>query len=310
MLAAGGVTIGLGIAGASAVEFTSDGGSPGAEGFTAKTVPSGSDPLVLVDADQVDPSGTAATVTRTLLGARPFDDLPDALGGMFEDHSRSTIDRRAVGKLVFVGSDADPDHGGAVVWADWTDDELIEVLDSGGDSATDVRTDSYGDRTLYTTGETSAVELGDTEFALGTPEVVRDIVDVWHADADPVGGTTLDSFERTPLEANVRFSFGELRLTCDDTVASESGAYDAITQVYGSVPESDDTVRLHMRVGSNDASKGIAAAIRADLGVDDDAVTVDYQNDVVTVEYSPEDENSDFAGDVIETTVCSIGRSG
>ncbi|WP_132058600.1 hypothetical protein [Halorussus amylolyticus] len=307
VLTAGVGAIGLGIVGVSAIEFATDDDSPGAEGFTAKTVPAGSDPLVLVDADEIASSDTANGVTRTLLGAGQFDDLPDALVGMFGDESQSVIDPEAVGKMAFVGSETG-DGGGAVVWADWTDDELLEVLESGGGNATP--SESYRDRMMYGTDDASAAVLGDTEFALGTPEVVRTIADVWHGDADPVGGTTLDSFERTPSEATVRFSFEEIQFSCDDTTASDSDAYDAVTQVYGWVPASDDGIRLRLRVESNDATDEVAAAVRSDPGVDGDAVTVGHDADFVTVEYSPDDENSDFAGDGIETTVCAIGRSG
>lgn len=331
MLSAGGVLAGLGFVGASTVKLGSDDDqSLGADGFTAKTVPAGSDPLVLIEANELAQNDAAKAATRTLLGAGQFGDLPDALVEAFADESgsaeesESLFDVGRVGKLVLVGSDANANAGGAVVWADLTDDELVTVLESGNE--TDARTESYGSQTLYTTGETSAATLGDTEFALGTPEVVRDIVDVWYGDAEPVGGETLDSFERTPLGAHVRFSFDELQLACDDVSASQSDVYDAVTQIYGSVSGSGDAVRLQLRVESNAAASETATAVSDDLGLEggddpegEDAglphkvrndVTVEHEHDFVVVEYDPRaDGNAEVAGVVVETITCLTGRS-
>lgn len=326
-LSAGGALVGLGVVGASAFELTSETNeTPGADGFTAGTAPAGSDPLVLVDTDGIAENNTAKAVTGTLLGAEQFGDLPDALVGAFENgsESRSAIDTDPVGKLVLVGSDVAPDVGGAVVWADWTDDDLLDVFESSDE--TETQTERYRSRTLYTAGGTSAAVLGDQEFALGATEVVRNVVDAWHGDADPVGGETLRSFERTSRRAHVRFSFDELRLACDGVAASRSAAYDRITQVYGSVPATGGVVRLHLRVAPDGDRTDVATALRNDLGVTGgdssrgenaglphdavDGVTVESEHDFVTVEYGSAGDRNGFASDVVETTVCLTGRTG
>ncbi|WP_276301811.1 hypothetical protein [Halorussus lipolyticus] len=257
----------------------------------------------------------------TLLGARQFEDLPEALVGAFESESKSVVDLDSVGKLVLAGSKV-TEGGGAVVWADWTDDELVAVLKSSG--KTEITTESYEERTLYTTGKISAAVLGDDQFALGTPEVVRDIVDVWYGDAEPVGGTTLDSFERTPQEACVRFSFEKLRLACDG-LAAQSEVYDSVTQIYGSVPPEGDEVRLRLRVESSAATTEVATAVSDALGLGNrdgsevntilppkarDDVTVGHEHDFVSVEYTQNaDEDVTSAGGIIETIVCMTGHS-
>lgn len=326
-LSAGGVLVALGVVGASAFEFASDDDPPGADGFTAKTVPAGSDPLVLVDAEEAAHDDAAKAALRTLLAAGQFADVPDALVEAFDSDPQSTVDASSVGKLAFVGSDVAGNAGGAVVWADWSDDELRGVLGSVGRA--DVRTETYGDRTLYTTAGTSAAVLADEAFALGATAVVRDIVDAWHGDAEPVGGATLDSFERTPREANVRFSFDELRLACDRGGEGRPDAYDRITRVYGWVPSTGDGIRLRLRVESGTAGGEVATAVRNDLaagGERDEAaseegdaglprgaatgVTVGHDHDFVAVDYALDAaENAALVSDVVETTVCAVGRS-
>ena len=326
VLSAGGVLVGVGLIGSSALKLTSENDqTPGADGFTAKTVPAGSDPLILIDPDELAQNDTAMVVSRILVGARQFDDVPDGLVEASEGESSPTVDSNDAGKVVLVGSAEADGGGGAVVWADWTDDELIDVLEST--DGAERRTEAYRGRTLYTTGETSAAILGDTEFALGTPKVVRSVVDVWHGDAEPVDGETLDSFERTPPEAPVRFSFDELHLACDDAAPSQSDAYDAVTQIYGSVSATGDAVRLQLRVDSNAATSEVATAVSDDLGLDgeDDSesegggfphkarndVTVGHEHDFVVVELDPRaDRNAEVAGVVLETIVCLTGSSG
>ncbi len=325
MLAAGGLVATLGIVAGSPFEFSSDDGTPGALGFTAGTAPIGSDPLVLINTSEIRENNVAKRVASTLLAARQFDDIPTVLTGMFANNSSSSVDVSRVGKLLLVGSDRSDDSGGAVVWADWDDDDVISVL--APTEKAEIRTESYGGQTLYTSGATSVVVLGDTEFAFGTTEVVRTIADVWHGDSDPVGGETLDSFERTPLRATVRFSFDTLGVPCND--ASSPNVYDSVTQVYGSVPSDRNTVRLHLRVESNHVRHKVATAVRDDLETvsvesEEDAsgtgseklpydavenISVDHKHDTVTLTYRPDDKDDKYVHAVIETLVCLIGRS-
>lgn len=150
-------------------------------------MPAGSDPLVLVDADESAESDAVRAVTGTLLDARQFDNLAEAFGS----GSESAVDANRVGKLVLVGSgrgedgDGSVTGGGAVVWADWpTTNRSASSNRKAGRTAGPNRTGTEP----CTRRETSAAVLGDAEFALGTTEVVRDIVDVCTATPNPSVG--------------------------------------------------------------------------------------------------------------------------
>ncbi|ODR79791.1 hypothetical protein BG842_07075 [Haladaptatus sp. W1] len=326
VLAAGGLVASIGIvAGTSSFEFLSDDGTPGALGFTAGTAPIGSDPLVLVNTDEIRENNAAKRVTSTLFAASQFNDVPTALTGIFSTNSSSQVDMKRVGKLVLVGSNLSDNSGGAIVWADWNDDDVVSVLKQTDEAQ--VRTESYGDQTLYTSGATSAAVLSDIAFAFGTTKVVRTIVDIWHGDRAPVGGETLDSFERTPLRATVRFSFDTLGVPCNDV--SSSNVYDNVTQIYGSVPSDENAVRLHLRVKSNDVRRKVATAAMDDLETASveseqnqsntggaklpyDAVeniSVDDKHDTVTLTYRPDNKDDEYVRALVETLVCLVGRS-
>jgi hypothetical protein len=96
-----------------------------------------------------------------------------------------------------------------VVRADWTEDDLVGLLETDDDLVGLLETDdgsapneeTYRGRTQFVSGGTAAATLGDTEFAVGTTATAKRLVDDWHGDAEPVGGTTLDSFERIPSRA-------------------------------------------------------------------------------------------------------------
>lgn len=341
------VTAGVAAAGglgALAATFTSrEGRRLGANGFTAKTAPSGSDSVVVIDADAIPDAPLAKAAAKVLLDADAFDALPGALREPFLAASPAVTSTDRIGKLVLVGSSGDETSGtppggepasrtadgGAVVWADWTDDELVSVLES--ETETGTRRDSYRGRTCYANGDTTGARLGDTAFALGSPDTVRRIVDVWHHDADPVGGEALETLERTPLGAPVRFSFDRLGPPHEDggrsTTAWPSGA--RVVHRYGSVPAAGDSVRLRLRVEPAGKASEVAAAVQAELETasgnetagtgeptlsptDVERIAVSQDHDFVTVEYRPDaDGTPDPAAidDVIATMIRVAGRS-
>ncbi|SEQ89016.1 hypothetical protein [Natrinema salaciae] len=316
VLAAGVGLGGFGIGGIFALKSDKDEELPGPQGFSAMLAPAGSDPLVMAHVDDVLQSGISKNVLHTLLSASQFDDLPDALTKAFDTIPETAVDIDSVGTLLLVGSDVAKDAGGAVVWANWTADDLVTVLESQDD--TDIQSESYRGQTIYTAGETSAAKVGETVFMFGTSTVVRDlIVSSTDDDAKPVGGKTLDSFARTPLSAHVRFSFETLGLSCNTiaTSAKTSSVYDGIQQVYGSVPDSGDEVRFHLRVDPSADRQEIATTVRDELGTVErdfvDNIEVTDEHDFVAIQYSHNpDEKATVASEVLGSVVCRSNLSG
>ncbi|WP_423746412.1 hypothetical protein V5735_18755 (plasmid) [Haladaptatus sp. SPP-AMP-3] len=315
ILVSGGTLIGLGIAGSSIWSFDSDDDQIGPGGLTIGTVPKGSDPLIWVDTDAVKTAAQKATVS-TLLDASTFDDLPDVFVEGFDEKSQSGIDTNDIAELVLVGSDT-PTDGGAIVWADWSKGDIVDLL--GTDQQ--IKSGSYGDHPIHTVGKKSVSLLTDTSFALGTTTVVKSIVDARNGDVGPVGGDTLDKFEGTDHGA-VRFSFNQLPLSCKIRPGQRSAAYDKVTQVVGATPASDVAIRLRLFAASRSAADKVATAIRDDLGIpgsNDDAgnldreypnevtndITVRHESDFVTIEYGGvADDTGKHVRNIVKTVSC------
>lgn len=306
---------GFGISGIFARKSDKDKELPGPQGFSAMLAPAGSDPLIMAHVDDVLQSGISKNVLHALLNANQFTDLPTPLIRAFETRSEAAIDIDSVGTLLLVGSDVASDAGGAIVWANWTADDVVDILESPTD--TDVQSESYRGQTIYTAGEKSAAEVGETVYMFGTPTVVRDLIaSSIDDDIKPVGGKTLDSFARTPLFAHVRFSFETLGLSCDTTSASlkKSSVYDGIDQVYGSVPESGDRVRFKLRVEPSADRQEIATTVRDDLGNSErnfvDDIRITDEHDFVAIQYAPRtDRKATVVSEVLESVVCRSSLS-
>lgn len=319
LLLAGGATVGTGLVGGIAWPFFSDDDarSRGPGGLTAGTVPAGSDPLVWIDIDKVETAAEAAAIS-TLLRSSVFDDVPETLRSEIDNGQSSDASLR---ELVLIGTDAE-DTSAAIVWADWSDERAKGLLKS----SRSVTSETYNGYSVSTAGETSVVVLNDGVFTVGATSAVRNVIDVWNDDVQPISGDTLRRFEGTP-RGNVRFSFDTLPLPCEGVTENRSEAYSRVTQVAGATPKSDSTLRLELFVDSQDATDDVASAVRTDLGVSSpgnqtgnategfpefvtDSITVVHQSDFVRIEYGGVDgESGEYVQKLIRTVSCLVDAS-
>ncbi|AHG00880.1 hypothetical protein HALLA_10980 [Halostagnicola larsenii XH-48] len=223
-----------------------------------------------------------------------------------------------IGKVAVLGSNAGSGSAG-VVWAEWSDDELVALLEQSGQDATEAET--ADGRTIYEAGGRSAVVLGEHVFAIGTDDLVRSVVDVWHGDGDPVSDAVLGPFERTARDAPVRFATTG-RAFHDSSTPPQRAAYDPVTNTSVSITseDGDATVDIAYQVDSTDAAESLADALRTDLGLETTAdaidpvlprgirndLTVDRTSTVVTVRYRDTAETVAEYGDDILTTLEAI----
>jgi len=299
VLVAGFAAVALG-AGGWALRSADSGPGRGAEGFTAGTAPEETDPILFVDPSTVSEQEGSQALADALLAQPAFEGVAGHLGGAFD--GSGPVDIAALDKLLVVGSGV-VDGSAAVVWADWSPDRLASLLGENGRP----ENGTYAGQRTYETDKSSAAVLGDGIFALGTPRVVRSIVDVWHGDAKPISRDVLEPFERTHRNAPVRFATTGLAFKTA-SADSRTQAYETVTNTSVSITAGDDntTVTVSYEVGSTDADDPLAAALRRDLGLSDVAtavepalprgvrgdlaVRVDTET-IVTVEYRARDDS-------------------
>lgn len=283
---------------------------PGAEGFSAKTAPQSSDPLLVVDADEILQRPAIRSGVDTFLDGQAFNSLPEPLRALF-DGTETPLDPNSIGKLVFV--DPAPQGAVAVIWADWTRDDLANVLENATQGS--IESGSYRSRTTYSTETTTAAVLADQAFAIGATEPVRAVVDVWHGEDDPVAQAVLDPFERTPQSAPVRFAASSMNYE-GDTPDLRTDAYDRIVNASGwiEVRGGDPALGFQYQVDSIDVADSVASTLRADLsptageGSDEwtlsesvrNDITVERTGDIIRAEYQDAEELfADHVGQVI-----------
>lgn len=292
---------------------------PGADEFTAGTVPAESDPLLLVFPDELQPDSAPTALSVGLLETPSFRELPVGLADLVTGSSSETAS--AIGKVAVLGSNTGSGCG-AVVWAEWSDDDLVALLEQSGEDATEA--EMSNGRTIHEAGGRSAMALGEHVFAIGTDDLVRSIVDVWHGDGDPVSDAVLGPFERTARDAPVRFATTG-RAFHDGSRSPRTAAYNPVTNTSVSITseDGDATVDIAYQVGSIDAAEPLAGALRSDLVLDSasDAVnpvlprgipndlTVTRTSAVVTVRYRDTAETvAEYGDDVLRALKTVTGN--
>ncbi|SFS55808.1 hypothetical protein [Halostagnicola kamekurae] len=310
----------VGISGCSSLP-TSIGNSnlPGADGFTAGTVPAESDPLLLVLPDEMQPDSAPTALAVELLETPSFAELPSGFAGLVAGQPSEVAS--AVGKVAVLGSNTESGSAG-VVWAEWAEDELLALLEQSGQDATEAET--ADGRTIYEAGGQSAVVLGEHVFAIGTDDLVRSVVDVWHGDGDPVSDAVLGPFERTARDSPIRFATTGLAFH-DSSTPPRRPAYDPVTNTSVSITseDGDATVDIAYQVDSTDAAESLADALRTDLGLETAAdaidpvlprgirndLTVDRTSTVVSVRYQHSAEAvAEYGNDILTTLEAITGK--
>lgn len=307
---------------ASPLTSTEDSRSPGADDFTAGTVPAESDPVLALVPDDVRADSAATTVATQLLDGPSFADLPTRVAHLVREPS-SAIDSAPVGKVVVIGSNAGSGSG-AVIWAEWSEDDLLDMLPQSGQGT--LETQTYDGRTIHKIGERAGVRLAEQVFTVGTSDIVRSVVDVWHGDGDPVSAAVLRPFERTDREAPVRFATTGLAFHADSTPPRTTEyAPVANTSVSIATADRESTVNVAYAVDSINAAKSLGEALERDLGIESVSgavepalprgirrdLAVDRTGTVVTLRYRDGAETvAEYGGDVITAVAAATGAVG
>lgn len=286
---------------------------PGSEEFSSKSVPDGSDPLLFFnDVSCMADCSTESAVATVILEAEQFRDLPSGVKRLLDVSSAAPVATDDVGKIVLIGGEGQTESG-AIIWADWTEDELFDLNDT---TAAAVKNEPYRNRPVYVTDSTAAAMVSNNVFAVGSRTVVHDILDTWHGDGEPLGGSILNSFERTSRSARVRFSFNQLSLDCDGGVSS-SGAYDELQQTYGWVSTETESLHIGLQAKPTADTESIATALRDDLGLSNydqgaalpdeviNDITVTHERDSVMIEYVRNNDEM-LGGAVLRSVLCIL----
>lgn len=308
LAAGGGLTI-LGYAGSQWYANTTS-TPPGADGFSAGTVPESSDPLLVVRPDDGTIDTLTASVTTGLLERTDLDATPGLPTDLL-DADDSSGDLR---KLAAVGS-TQSQQSAVVAWTDWQTSDLLERLERAG--AGEPTSTDYQGRTLHVADDAAAVALTDGVSALGSTDHVRAILDAWHGDAPPVDDAVLDPFERTTRTAPVRLATTGFAFH-DVTPSTRTDAYAPIVNasIDARTDGGDATVTTTYEVRSRDDTEDLAAALERDLGLTDDAapvepalprgirsdLTVSTDPAIVRIDYTaPTDSVTEHVDDVMRT---------
>lgn len=237
----------------------------GADDLTAGTIPASTDTLAVVQLNRAEPPEAVRAVAGLVAEASPFVPVPIQLRGLVSTDSSKTVDPSRIGKLAFVGS-ADG-HGAVVVWADWTKDHFAELVSVSGSD--DHRTEIRHGKSMYTAGDTAGSMLTKTAFVVGHPSVVADTIGVWHGDEEPVGDSTLSTYDLTRRQSPFRFTLGEIRLPCDCiTAVRKPQVYNNVTRLYGSLSKTGALrVSLGLDSKNSENTAALAATLRRDIGL-------------------------------------------
>lgn len=248
--------------------------TPGADAFTAGTVPATADAVIGVAHDGRPLPDPVTAATTGLATRAAFDDVPGPLRRLAAtgNESLETTDgdpaAPRLGKTLTVTTETGT---AVIVWAAWTDDRLQRVLARAGDGT--VVTDTRLDRRTYESGTVAAARLADTAAVVGDPAPVAETLATWHGDGDAVGGATLDTYSRTPREDPLRLSLARR------PVALAALAPDRRRTVYGAVDRQYGSVAADGRLRLATAGEGLdparlATALRTDLGLADAGASV------------------------------------
>ncbi|RQG96566.1 hypothetical protein [Natrarchaeobius chitinivorans] len=299
VIATGGLAAGAGIVGGAwfGRDRTDDG--PGARSFSAGTVPGGIDRLVHARVGELADDDTAREATTTILESAAFADVPESLSAIVGGETETDVDPSGLRKLVLCGNDADGSV--AIVWTTWGEADLLEELET----VAGVTAESNDDEAVtYSLGESTVASLTDDAFVIGAEAMSRAVVDVWHADADPLTGDLLRTFEGATTDAPVRFAFATPGSDCPGPLVPDDDIAEAVEYAFGSAHSADGEriVDANLWTNSLDAARDVHDEIGATLDRDgqndaDDPfdppevreyVALERDNQVVTLEFRSE----------------------
>ncbi|MEF8881823.1 MAG: hypothetical protein V5A34_04775 [Halapricum sp.] len=177
----------------------------GSGGMTAEdTVPAQAGAVVSIDVEAMlndddlkDIANTGLDQLRELPGEN---DVPEDVDSAIETaQDESDLDPTGFNEgLLFMDvaeSGTDEDYAGIVMETDWSEDELIDFLESENDG--NLEESEYGGKTIYT-GENDEGGLGvlaDGRYVIGPRNVLEDTIDVANGDGDAISDELSSSYD-------------------------------------------------------------------------------------------------------------------
>jgi len=166
-------------------------------------------------------------------------------------------------------SGTDEDYAGMVMETDWSEDELIGVLDSMGIS--EPEQSEYGGKTIYSapdSDDSGMAVLSDGQYAIGSMDVIEDVVDVSNGDGEAVAGE-LATLYNDATDGHMEFA----TVVPDDALTAEDFSTDEITiesvgeieYMSGSVYKTDSTYGVETSMWAGDAASDLKEDIDAAL---------------------------------------------
>jgi len=189
------------------------------------------------------------------------DSIEDALD---EIESETGLDPRGLNELITFGEAGASDSFGAVVWTDWSEDDLTDAAEEG---AADLDEGSYEGTTIYEGDDGDLIGvLEDGTYAIGSEDIVEATVDVHNGDADPVGGEVRSAYENA-RDGYLRFAF----TVSDELVPAESSGqfdisvFENVESGYGSIAAGDTAFQVTLTTDDADGAENVADVIEGGL---------------------------------------------
>ncbi|MDA0265081.1 MAG: hypothetical protein BZY83_02625 [SAR202 cluster bacterium Casp-Chloro-G2] len=115
---------------------------------------------------------------------------------LFSSVSRAGVFAEISSAASLSGDGAEPDYFGGLLHGTFVEAELIADLEAA--SGTSLVKEAYKGINVYSwaedDGETTMSVLDDSTFAFGTGGALKDIIDLWAGDAEPVSGAVIEAF--------------------------------------------------------------------------------------------------------------------
>ena len=251
---------------------------------------------------------------ETFASATAGSDGPESVEDVLDQiESEAGLDPRGLNELITFAEVGESDSFGAVVWTDWSEDDLTAAAE---DNEADLEESSYEGTTIYEGEDGSLLGvLADGTYAIGPEDVVEATIDVHNGDADPVGGDVRSAYENSQ-GGYVRFAF----TVDEDLIPEESGGqfdvsvFEDVESGYGSVAAGDTAFQLTLTTTDGDSAENVADVIEGGLTTMADQIeqesTFGPSGEELVANLLDAIENTEVSQDGSDVTISTAGDVG
>lgn len=189
-------------------------------------------------------------------------------------------------------SGTDEDYAGIVMETDWSEDELVDFIESEGDG--NLQDSEYNGQMIYTSEDDEdggLAVLSDGRYVIGPTNVLEDTIDVANGDGDAVSGDLVDSYD-SATDGHLEFA----TVVPDDTFTEEDFEdvdpenFQSVEYMSGSLYKSGSSygVEMNMRTPDGDTASALQADIESLMNVItmSSDVSGDLETAINEIEYS------------------------